>query len=85
MANLIEFRLIVEGEVGVVAEKIVNDFCREGSKKEGEEIGLPRERGSEEGGVMEVRDGKSTREVRGGTTIISEGFNRAKGSTSEES
>ena len=39
-ANRIEFRCSVEGEVGVVAEKIDNDFWREGLEKEGEVVGL---------------------------------------------
>ena len=39
-SNRIEFRCKVEGEVGVDAEKIDNNFCRVGLEKEGEEVGL---------------------------------------------
>ena len=39
-SNRIEFRCKVEGEVGVEAEKIESDFCKMGSEKEGEEVGL---------------------------------------------
>ena len=39
-SNRIEFRCKVEGELGVEAEKIENDFYRVGSEKEGEEVGL---------------------------------------------
>ena len=38
-SNRIEFRCKVEGEVGVEAEKIDNDFYRVGLE-EGEEVGL---------------------------------------------
>ena len=40
LANLIEFSGRVDGEIGVVAVKIERDFLREGSEKEGEDVGL---------------------------------------------
>ena len=40
LANLMELRCRVEGEVGVEAVKIERDLLREGSKNEGEEMGL---------------------------------------------
>ena len=40
LAKRIEFRCSVEGEVGVVTVKMDRDFLREGSEKEGEEVGL---------------------------------------------
>ena len=47
MAKRIEFRCSVEGEVGVVAVKMEREFLREGSEKEGEEVGLIGEGGSD--------------------------------------
>ena len=38
--NLMELRWRVEGEVGEAAVKIERDILREGSEKEGEEVGL---------------------------------------------
>ena len=40
LANLIELRGRMEGELGVEAVKMERDFLSEGSEKEGEEVGL---------------------------------------------
>ena len=39
-SNRIESRGRTEGERGVLSEKILRDFCKEGSTKEGEAAGL---------------------------------------------
>ena len=41
LANLIELRCRVVGEVGEEAVKMERDLLREGSEKEGEEVGKP--------------------------------------------
>ena len=62
-----EFRCSVEGEVGVVAEKIDSDFWRVGSEKEGEVVGLQGEVGITGGVLGLVRGGKSIGDVKVGT------------------
>ena len=56
----------MEGEVGVVAVKMESDFLREGSKKDGDEVGLLEDGGSVKGVRGCERGGKSTREVNDG-------------------
>ena len=53
--------------MGVVAEKIDSDFWREGSEKEGEEIGLWGEGIGPGGGGSRERGEKSTADSRAGT------------------
>ena len=73
LANLIEFRYKVEGEVGVVAENMDSDFWREGSKKDGDEARL-RGEVTTAGGVFKfVRGGKSTRDINDGNVWDREG------------
>ena len=56
----------MEGDVGVVAVKMDNDFLREESEKEGDVVGLL-EDGVTNGGVLGCESGgKSTREVKDG-------------------
>ena len=61
-----ELRGRIDGEEGVVAEKMDKVLWREGAEKEGEEIGLRGEGGMGGEVVADGRGGKSKREVRGG-------------------
>ena len=64
----------MEGEEGVVAEKIDREFWREGLEKEGEVVGLQGEGGSDGEEVVEGSGGKSTSEEKEGTKGEGVGF-----------
>ena len=56
----------MEGEVGVVAVKIERECLREGSEKEGEEVGLIGRGADGEEGPRVIKGGNSTSEEREG-------------------
>ena len=69
-----ELRCRVEGEEGVVAEKMDKYFLSEGSDKDGEEVGLFSGGEGRCDEVVEGRGGKSTIEVKEGTEGVGKGF-----------
>ena len=85
-SNRIESRGRTEGERGVLSEKILRDFCKEGSTKEGEVAGL---RGGEPngGGPEMARGGKYASENRGKEALPITGLKlevEVNGSATEE-
>ena len=78
LANLIELRCRMVGEVGEEAVKMERDLLREGSEKEGEEVGLGSGEAWSEGGA---------KGIIGGVTRPEEGMQGKRGgnSTSESS
>ena len=59
-SNQIESSVRVEGEIEYLSENISNDLRSEGSKKEGEDVGLETSTGSK-GGEFLRGGGKSSR------------------------
>ena len=67
-----------------MAEKMDNDFWREGPEKEGELAGLQGEEGITGGVLGFVRGGKSTRDIKDGNVCDGEGAVRIGGEGARE-